>query len=108
MKLLKRAVSLFLAGITALTMMCAGTINAGAMSSQMYIDAKEGDEDGYSIICLRGISNEDFVAAGNRAIENSGEWCVIIDFGAGILLCSSSVYKEGTDQAYMNIPAGGV
>lgn len=30
MKLLKRAISLFLAGITALTMMCAGTINAGA------------------------------------------------------------------------------
>ena len=90
MRALKRAISLFLAGITALTMMCAGTINAGAVSSQMYIDAEDGD--GYSFIYLSGISNEDFVAAENRAIENNGEWCVLIKFGteykeAGYLQC---------------------
>ena len=46
MRALKRTIYLFLAGITALTMMCAGTISAGAvLSSKMYVDGQI-DENG--------------------------------------------------------------
>ena len=78
MRALKRAISLFLAGITVLTMMCVGTINAGAVqTSKFYI---KGECDG--VVCtvhIGGISEKDLSTAISTAkIKISrGAWFLI-------------------------------
>ena len=75
MRALKRAISLFLAGITALTMMCAGTISAGAVqTSKFYI---KGECDG--VVCtvhIGGISDKDLSTAIIAAKNKNTAWSV--------------------------------
>lgn len=75
MRALKRAISLFLAGITALTMMCAGTISAGAVqTSKFYI---KGECDG--VVCtvhIGGISDKDLSTAISAAKNKNTAWSV--------------------------------
>ena len=75
MRALKRAISLFLAGITVLTMMCVGTINAGAVqTSKFYI---KGECDG--VVCtvhIGGISDKDLSTAISAAKNKNTAWSV--------------------------------
>ena len=75
MRALKRAISLFLAGITALTMMCVGTISAGAaQTSKFYI---KGECDG--VVCtvhIGGISDKDLSTAISAAKNKNTAWSV--------------------------------
>ena len=75
MRALKRAISLFLAGITALTMMCVGTISAGAVqTSKFYI---KGECDG--VVCtvhIGGISDKDLSTAISAAKNKNTAWSV--------------------------------
>lgn len=114
MKMFKRALSCFMAVVMVLTTMCGLTINVGAvtqMTSRMYVEAEKGG-DGHYFIYLKGISNEDFIAAGKRAIENKGSWFAKIQFLSsdgkfGGLMSLSPMYEEGTHQ-YTYIPAGAI
>ncbi len=75
MRALRRAISLFLAGITALTMMCVGTISAGAaQTSKFYI---KGECDG--VVCtvhIGGISDKDLSTAISAAKNKNTAWSV--------------------------------
>ena len=112
MKMFKRVLSCFMAVVMALTMMCGLTVNVGAvtqMTSRMYVNA-ENSGDGYYFIYLKGISNEDFMAAGKRVIENKDIWYAEIQFYSsdgkfGDLMSFCYTYEEGTNQIYQYIPA---
>ena len=61
MQAIKRAISLFLAGITALTMMCAGTISAEAeQTSKLWVEALDVKPSSIISIGLRGISDNNY------------------------------------------------
>ena len=78
MRALKRAISLFLAGITTLTMMCAGTINAGAVqSSNFYVIGSHYDD--YYTVYLGGISEKDLSTAISTAKNKNLMWSVLLD-----------------------------
>lgn len=78
MRALKRAISLFLAGITALTMMCVGTISAGAaQSSNFYVIGSHYDD--YYTVYLGGISEKDLSAAISTAKNKNLMWSVTLD-----------------------------
>ena len=112
MKMFKRVLSCFMAVVMALTIMCGLTVNVGAvtqMTSRMYVNA-ENSGDGYYFIYLKGISNEDFMAAGKRVIENKDIWYAEIQFYSsdgkfGDLMSFCYTYEEGTNQIYQYIPA---
>ena len=113
MKMFKRALSCFMAAVMALTMMCGLTVSVGAatkMTSEMYVKAENGG-DGYYFIYLKGISNEDFMAAGKRAIENKGSWTAEIQFNSsdgksGGLISLCPFFEEGTNTIYQYMPSG--
>lgn len=64
MRALKRAISLFLAGITALTMMCVGTISAGAVqTSKLWVEALDAKSYSTITVGLQGISSNDYTEA---------------------------------------------
>ncbi len=72
MQAIKRAISLFLAGITALTMMCVGTISAGAeQTSKLSVEVSE--ELGNIIISLNGITQNDFNSAYKKCLNLNSE-----------------------------------
>mgnify|MGYP004458834687 CR=1 FL=1 len=78
MRALKRAISLFLAGITALTMMCVGTINAGAVqSSNFYVIGSHYNS--YYTVYLGGISEKDLSTAISTAKNKNVMWSVTLD-----------------------------
>ncbi len=100
MRALKRAISLFLAGITALTMMCVGTINAGAVqSSKFYIEGYISN--GYYIVYLGGISEKDLSTAISTAKNKNLAWSVVLDIAAPnndgyLFMAASTEYSLGS------------
>lgn len=104
MKMLKKAIYLLLAGTTALTMICAGTVTAEAKLSSTLLVNGEITADGYYFIHLKGLSDKEFSAAGDLAVKNGGTWCAILSFeisdGEYHMLTQCDKYTSGTDQAY--------
>ena len=79
MRALKRAISLFLAGITALTMMCVGTINAGAVQTSKFYIKGECYAGFAGIVSLGGISDKDLSTAISTAKNKNNPWCVTFE-----------------------------
>lgn len=108
MKIFKKIISLILTAAIMISMVCVGTVSASAaMTSNLFVQAEA--VDGYYFIYLKGISNEDFSAAGNRAIKNNGSWCTLIEFRTadnkmGYLQSGYSKYVDGTSNIYQYMP----
>ena len=106
MKLLKRAVSLFLAGITALTMMCVGTINAGAANLPNYTvtvgyeEYVNGKGKGNYVVELSNISNEEFMYLRKKYDIAGGNLQTTLAFDNDVELQDFSSYDMYTGSVF--------